>query len=55
MGLSDAFIKDYMWILIVLVLIFTVFIGYTLNKNIDPSEIEEEEDEFNTNNTDEDK
>ncbi len=54
---SDEFMHDYFWIVIMVVLLFTAFVGGILNKNIDPNEIEEddEKDEFNSNDTDEDK
>jgi hypothetical protein len=53
---SDDFMHDYLWILVIVVLLFTAFIGGILNKNIDPNEIEDdEEEELNSDNTDEDK
>ena len=58
--ISDSFMQDNLWIMVMVVLLFTAFVGGILNKNIDPNEIEEdeeeeEEDEFKSNNTNEDK
>lgn len=59
MGLSDEFMKENMWIIVLVVLLFVAFVGYGLNKNIDPSECEDDQEgedtEPKTNNTDEDK
>ncbi len=57
MILSEDFLKNHMWILVIIILVFTIYVGYILNKNIDPSEIEEDKDEeeTNLNNTDENK
>lgn len=47
---NESFIENYLWIIVLVILLFTAFVGYTLNKNIDPDEIdEEEEDEFKEN------
>jgi cytoskeletal protein RodZ len=46
--MNEAFIKDHLWIVIVIVVGFTAFVGYLLNKNSDPSE-EWEDDEDNNN------
>jgi uncharacterized membrane protein len=55
--ISDTFMHDYSWILMGVIIVFTAFIGYILNKNIDPDEIDQddEENEFNSKDTDENK
>lgn len=53
----DAFMKDYLWIVAIVIVIFTIIIAKFLNTNIDPDEIEdnkEDEYELNKNSTDED-
>jgi hypothetical protein len=50
----DDFMKDYLWIVAVVIIIFTIIIAKILNTNIDPDEIEQEDEyELNKNNTDE--
>lgn len=47
----DSFMEKYLWLIVIGILIFSVIVGWILNTNIDPSEIEEEEEL--KNNTDE--
>lgn len=53
---SDEFMKEYLWVVVLAVLLLTAFIGYALNKNIDPNEVdnEEEENNLNSNNDEQD-
>lgn len=53
---SDEFMKEYLWVVVLVILLLTCFIGYALNKNIDPNEVdnEEEENNLNSNNDEQD-
>lgn len=53
---SDEFMKEYLWVVVLAILLLTAFIGYALNKNIDPNEVdnEEEENNLNSNNNEQD-
>ena len=49
--MQNSFIEDNLWIFVIGILVFTCFIAYTLNKNTDPSEEEEDEDNINLDGT----
>lgn len=62
---TDNFMKDNLWIMLIVVLLFTAFVAYVLNKNNDPEEDEgndihlwqdevKEEEDKPKNDTDED-
>ena len=42
---NECFIEDYLWIVAVVILAFTIYVAYLLNKNTDPSEIDEDYDD----------
>jgi hypothetical protein len=47
--MQNNFIEDNLWIFVMAILVFTCFVAYNLNKNIDPSEEEEEDQEEDIN------
>lgn len=42
---SDDFMKEYLWVIMLVVLLLIAFIVYALNKNIDPEEADDESKE----------
>jgi hypothetical protein len=47
--MQNNFIENYLWLFVIVILLFTCFVGYILNKHIDPNEIEEEDEEEDIN------
>jgi hypothetical protein len=41
---STDFVKDYLWVGILIIVGFTAYVAYLLNQNIDPSDAEEDDD-----------
>lgn len=42
---SECFIEDHLWIVIVVILAFTLYVSYLLNKNTDPEDIDDDEED----------
>jgi type II secretory pathway component PulF len=42
---AESFIEDYLWLVVLIIIAFTIFVAYLLNKNIDASECEEGDDD----------
>lgn len=39
----NSIIEDHLWIVAVIVLAFTIYVSYLLNKNNDPEDIDDED------------